>query len=254
MNSEKRNPRFFFFIVCIIGLILVVAELAFQLFNASMCTTEGCQLAIRQTRYGSISILLPGIAIFLVLALLMKKDTSQYKVYRDKAVSMLLIAALSAEGFLVGYQVFRLQAFCAFCIVVFGIFIVLALLWFLEGNREVVSGFAGFFAVFIFLYLIMPVPHAHLGAKNIGNSALTLFYDASCKSCENIDELCKECDIQVNKIEASENVEFLNFMDIKQLPVLVVNRNEEKKIIIGEGRIREYLLNSLGDEEANPER
>jgi uncharacterized membrane protein len=240
--------------VCIIGLILVAAELAFQFFNASICTTEGCRVAIRQTRYGSISILLPGIAIFLVLALLTKKDSSQYKIYRDKAVSMLLIAALSAEGFLVGYQVFRLQAFCAFCIVVFGIFIMLALLWFLEGNREVVSGFAGFFAVFIFLYLIMPVPQAHLSTKNIGNSMLTLFYDESCKSCENIDALCKECDIQVNKIEAGENAEFLNFMDITQLPVLVVNRGEEKKIMIGESRITEYLMNGMGDEEATPER
>jgi uncharacterized membrane protein len=254
MNSGKRNLRFFFFVVCLIGLILVIAELAFQLFNASICITEGCKVVIRQTRYGSISILLPGIAIFLVLALLTKNDTSQHKEYFDKAVSMLLIAALSAEGFLVGYQVFRLQAVCTFCIVVFGIFIVLALLWFLEGHREVTSGFAGFFAVFIFLYLIMPVPQAHLSTKNIGNSMLTLFYDAACKSCENIDALCKECDIQVNKIEASENAEFLNFMDITQLPVLVVNRGEEKKIIIGESRIKEYLLNSLEDEEANPER
>jgi hypothetical protein len=254
MNNGKRNVRFFFFIVCLTGLILVAAEVALQLFNASICTTEGCQLAIRQTRYGSMSILLPGIAIFLVLALLMKKDTSQYKVYRDKAVSMLLIAALSAEGFLVGYQAFRLQAVCAFCIVVFVIFIILTLLWFLEGHREVVSGFAGFFAVFIFLYLIMPVPQAHLSTKNIGKSMLTLFYDATCKSCENIDALCKECDIQVNKIEASENAEFLNFMDITQLPVLVVNRGEEKKIIIGESRIKEYLMNGLEDEEANPDR
>lgn len=254
MRGGKQNLRFYFFTVCIIGLILVVAELVFQFFNASICTTEGCQLAIKQTRYGSISILLPGIAIFLVLALLTKNDTSRFKEFFDKAVSMLLIAALSAEGFLVGYQVFRLQAACAFCIVVFAIFIALALLWLLEGHREVISGFAGFFAVFIFLYLIMPVPQINLGTKNIGDSMLTLFYDASCKSCENIDELCKECDIQVNKIEASENVEFLNFMDIKQLPVLVVNRDQEKKIIIGESRIREYLLNSLGDEEATPVR
>lgn len=254
MNNGKRNLRFFFFIVCLIGLILVVAELAFQFFNASICTTEGCRVAIQQTRYGSMSILFPGIAIFLVLALLAKKDTSQYKVYLDTAVSMLLIAALSAEGFLVGYQVFRLQAACAFCIVIFGIFIVLALLWFLEGHREVISGFAGFFAVFIFLYLIMPVPREQLSTKNIGNSALTLFYDESCKSCENINELCKECDIRINKIEASQNIEFLNFMDIKQLPVLVVNRSEEKKIIIGESRIQEYLMNGMEDEEANPER
>ncbi|MBN2516817.1 MAG: hypothetical protein JXC33_12400 [Deltaproteobacteria bacterium] len=254
MNSGKGNLRFFFFMVCLIGLILVGAELAFQLFNASICTTEGCQVAIRQTRYGSISILLPGIAIFLVLALLTKNDTSQHKEYFDKAVSILLIAALSAEGFLVGYQAFRIQAVCAFCIVVFGIFIVLALLWFLEGHREVVSGLAGFFAVFIFLYLIMPVSQAHFSTENIGNSMLTLFYNTSCRSCENIDELCKECDIQVNKIEASKNVEFLNFMDIKQLPVLVVNRSEEKKIIIGESRIKEYLMNSMEDEGANPER
>jgi len=252
MNSGKRNLRFIFVLVCVIGLILVAAELAFQLFNVSICTTEGCRVAIRQTRYGSISILLPGIAIFLVLALLTKDSMPQHKEYFDKAVSMLLIAALSAEGFLVGYQAFRLQAACAFCIVVFGIFIILALLWFLEGRREVVSGFAGFFTVLIFLYLIMPVPAAHLGSKNIGSSMLTLFYDSSCKSCESINELCKEFGIQVNKIVAGSNIEFLNFMDIKQLPVLVVNGSEEKKIIIGESRITEYLINSMEDEGDKP--
>ncbi|MBT8490443.1 MAG: hypothetical protein KJN62_05290 [Deltaproteobacteria bacterium] len=248
MNSGKRNLRFTFVLVCVIGLILVVAELAFQLFNASICTTEGCQVAIRQTRYGSISILMPGIAIFLILALLTKNNMSQHKEYFDKAVSMLLIAALSAEGFLVGYQAFRLQAVCAFCIVVFGIFIILALLWFLEGRREMVSGFACFFTVLTLMYLIMPVSPAHLDSKNIGNSMLTLFYDSSCNSCENINELCKECDIQVNKIVAGSNIEFLNFMDIKQLPVLIVNGTEEKKIIIGESRIIEYLMNSMEDE------
>jgi uncharacterized membrane protein len=254
MKSGKRNLRFFFFTVSIIGLILVVAELAFQLFNASICTSEGCHVAIRQARYGSISILLPGIAIFLVLALLTKNGTSQHKEYFDKTVSLLLIAALSAEGFLVGYQAFRLQAACAFCIVVFGIFVLLALLWFLEGHRDMVSGFASFLTVFIFLYLIMPVPPAHLDTKNIGDSMFTLFYDASCKSCETIDEMCKECDITLNKLEAGENIEFLNFMNIKRLPVLIVNKREERKMIIGEGRITEYLMNSLTDEAVNPER
>jgi uncharacterized membrane protein len=253
VNDGKRNYRFFFSIVSIIGLILVVAELALQFFNASLCTTEGCQIAIRQTRFGGISILLPGIAIFLVLALLTKNERAHPKEYVDKAVSVLLIAALSAEGFLVGYQAFRLQAVCAFCIVVFMIFIVLAILWFLEGHRDVVSGFAGFIAVFVFLFLVMPVPQMQPVVKSIGNNKVTLFYDSSCNSCENIDTLGKEFGIQINKIDAGENVDFLNFLDIRQLPVLLINRSEEKKIIIGESRIKEYLINSLEDEAAEPE-
>lgn len=232
------------------GVFLVAIEIALELLNGTLCVTEGCNIVVRQTRFGSISILLPGLAMFLTLAVLSKISTSQRRRSIDAAISILLNAALAAEGFLVGYQAFRLEVFCAFCLAVFGLFIILGIIWILAGNRDVMYGFAGFFAVLIFLYLIQPAAQNNTSTiqkTTLHDSRMTLFVDESCESCRDVDTMFQELEITVKKLDATHYVALLDFLDIDKVPALIINNESHKTIVIGGPEIREYIENNLED-------
>lgn len=250
MGDTARHRRNIFFILSVAGAILVTTELALELFNGTLCVTEGCHIVVRQTRFGSISILLPGLAMFLILAILAKVKTTRHRQYVDTSISMLLNAALAAEGFLVGYQAFRLEVFCAFCLAVFGLFVILGIIWISAGNRNVMCGFVGFFAVLIFLYLIQPTTQNNTATgqnTTLHNSRITLLFDDSCASCREIDTMCRELEITVNKLNAKNHAALLDFLGINQVPVLIINDGDHKTIMVGKSKIREYIEDNLDD-------
>ncbi len=149
-----------------------------------------------------------------------------------------------------GYQAFRLEVFCAFCLTVFAVFIVLGIIWIAMGNRDIMSGFAGFFAVLIFLYLIQPIaPNGTTGEQGstLRDSRITLFFDESCASCREIDTMCRELGITVKKLDATHYVSSLDFLDIRQVPALIINDGDHKTIVVGEPKIREYIENNMED-------
>ena len=246
MRDEGRNGRNIFFIMAVAGAILVATELALELFNGTLCVTEGCKIVVQQTRFGSISILFSGLAMFLTLAVLSKISTTQRRHSVDTAISILLNAALAAEGFLIGYQAFRLETFCAFCLAVFFLFVILGITWFLAGNRDIIYGFGAFFAVLIFLYLIQPTDQNKFEqTATLRDSRVTLFFDESCVSCREIYTMCRELEITVKRLDASHYAAVLDFLDITMVPTLVVNDGNHKTIVVGEPEITGYIENNL---------
>ena len=227
-------------VVSLAGLIIVGIELIMQVLNTSVCYTEGCKIVAQYARYGDIAMLVPGILAFASLFLLSGLSLSIHEQKLDWIVDIILSAAITAEGFLVGYQIFRLHTFCAFCLAVFETFLLLGILRALEGRKEIAAGFAGFTVIISLFYLILP---AGVGSDCdcIKNSRLTLFYNDACPHCKAIEDMCKDCDIEVNKVSAKEHITLFDSMNINEVPVLLVNDKQEKRILVGESKIREYL-------------
>ncbi len=242
MDRQREIARTSFFMLSITGTLVVLIEVAMNLSRTSLCISEGCTTVASQVRYGNITILLLGAAAFLLLSILSRPSSSKHSSRRDQIVSMILCAAIASEGFLVGYQAFRVHAPCWFCLAICALFALMGISWILSGHWEVTTGFAGFLTVLVLFYLILPVP---IGGKSLGDhvgqNPLTLFYSDSCKSCEEIETLCKERNIIINKVDADEHFDLLEGMDIYEIPVLFINGNEEKRVLIGKKKIAAYL-------------
>lgn len=238
MKTESI-PKRLFPIVSFTGLAIVSIELIMQLFDTSVCHTEGCKVVAQYARYGDIAMLIPGIMIFAALALLSEFNLVLCEKRLDSFINIILTAAIAAEGFLVGYQAFRLHISCMFCLTVFVIFVLLGILRVLDGHKEIVSGFTVFVVILCLFHLVLPA--ANNNCDCIINSRLTLFYNDDCPHCKVIEDICEQCDIQVNKLPAREHLALLSSMNIKEVPVLLVNDGKEKRILIGADRIEKYL-------------
>ncbi|MDD5724380.1 MAG: hypothetical protein PHY29_11685 [Syntrophales bacterium] len=253
MERHRKTARTSFFILSITGTLVVLIEVAMNLWRTSLCTSEGCKAVARYARYGDITFLIPGALVFLLLAILSRPGAARYAQYRDKLISTILCAAIASEGFLVGYQAFRVHAPCWFCLGVFALFALLGIIWLMSGHWEVITGFAGFSVVLALFYLILPVSNTgdSLG-DHIDKNRLTLFYSSSCASCEEIENLCKECNIVLNKVDADQHFDLLEGMNIYEIPVLFVNDNETKRVLIGKTKITEFLSGNGDKNSATP--
>lgn len=247
MGRKEEPSQTPFFILSVAGTLFVLVEIAMNLWRTSLCTTEGCKTVARYARYGDISLLIPGALVFLLLSILSKPGSDRFGQYQDKLISTILCAAIASEGFLVGYQVFRLHVPCWFCLAVFALFVLLGIIWLIAGRWEIIGGFAGFAVVFAFFYLTLPtVTGTETLGDHLDNNHLTLFYSSSCTSCEEIERLCSDCNIVLNKVDADEHFALLEGMHIYEIPVLFVNDGEEKRVLIGKTKIREFLLQERG--------
>jgi len=157
---------------------------------------------------------------------------------RDRIINFLLVVSLAGEGFFVGYQLFRLNAVCVFCLSVFGIFLVLGVLRTLAGHREVLAGFGSLLAVLSLFYLILPAegPAIPLGQKYV------LFYSADCKHCAEIRKELDENKIVVAHVLVKEYSLLLRNLGIEGVPTLMVNGPSEKIFLTGTEAIRQYLF------------
>ena len=249
MNSGKNTTKIAFFIVSIAGALYVLIDVGMNIWRTSLCTSEGCKAVARYARYGDISFLIPGALVFLLLAVLSRPGSARYGQFGDKLISTILCAAIASEGFLVGYQAFRVHEPCWFCLGVFALFALLGIIWFMSGHWEIITGFAGFAVVLALFYFILPVNNTtgdSLG-DHIEQNRLTLFYSSTCKSCVEIENLCKDCNIVLNKVDADEHFDLLEGMNIYEIPVLFVNDNEEKRVLIGMTKIKAFLSGGGND-------
>ncbi len=223
-------------LVSLIGILLTLAEAALQLSHSNLCNTQGCLLIAQSVRYSDELIVISGFLVFLAIFVLnrIKTDTASF------LINQLLIAALSAEGVFVGYQLFRMRHICLFCLIVFSIFVVLALIRIIQKHFSVVAGFLSFFAILILFFLLKPIYNT---PSPLLNKPLVLIYKQSCPHCEKVIQEAKENNINVCTIKAHSCFDLLKSLDINRVPLLIISKKDEKKIIVGEQNILQYLIN-----------
>jgi hypothetical protein len=152
-------------------------------------------------------------------------------------MNAVLIAALTAEGFLVGYQLLWLRTVCIFCISVFGIFAALSVLRIVAGHRAALAGFGGFSLVLVLFVVILPAG----GPQLPGDAKLILFYSTECKHCAEIRKEIEAKGIEVRHVLMREYSSTLRNLGIEEVPTLLVNGPYEKAFLTGTSAIRNYI-------------
>jgi uncharacterized membrane protein len=226
-----------FVIVAALGALYLLVEGILQVWGRSICATEGCKIVSQYTRFGDLSMVLLGLGMLGLLAALGFVGLRSESEGREKIIDLLLVVSLAGEGFFVGYQLFRIQAVCVFCLSVFGIYFVLGTLRILGGRRDVIAGFLSLAAVLSLFYLVLPA----------GGSALPLdqrhilFYSPECKHCAEIKREMEAQKIEVRQVQVQAYASTLKSLGIEHVPTLMVNGPYEKSFLTGTDAIRRYL-------------
>jgi len=227
-----------FLITGIIGALYLLVEAVLQTFGKSICQTEGCKIVAQYTRFGDMTMVLLGLATVAVITVLAARGMRRESAAGDRVINFLLIVSLAGEGFFVGYQLFRLNVVCVFCLSVFGIFVVLGALRVLGGHREIAAGFGALIAVLFLFYLVLPAGGTDLPRDH----KFILFYSTDCRHCAEIRKELEERKIEVRHVEVKEYSSLLKNLGIEGVPTLLVNGPAEKLFLTGADAIRRYLV------------
>jgi len=233
----RHGSTFYFFIVSILGALYLLVEIGLQVYGRSICVSEGCGLVARLTRFGDLSTVLIGFVALAFLAILSVLNLRRQSGLVDSAINLVLIAALAAEGFFVGYQIFWLPEVCLFCLSVFALFFILGLLRLLAGWREMTAGFAAFALVLCFVGFVLP-PR---GAALPSDKKMVLFYSTECKHCSEIKEEIAKNKLDIHPVLVKEYTATLRNLGVDSVPTLLVNSRSEKLLLTGKEAIRRYL-------------
>jgi len=239
MPDRKQMYGKAYLAVSSLAALFVITEIVMQSYGKSLCYTEGCKLVSQQVRFGDISILLIGLFTFSLLTYFSAQSLYRGRKDFERYSNILLVASLASEGFFAGYQVFSIQRACFFCLIIFGLIVILGILRFLSGEREMLAGFAALAAVFCMLYLILPAGSA---VPMPTENRLVLFYSKECRHCTEIMKELEEKKIPVTHLQAAEYADFLKTMAIESVPTLYVNDPNQKLFLTGTEAIRRYLL------------
>lgn len=225
---KKLNWGYNFLIV--LGALLTLTELVLSLLNSSLCSSDGCRIVESYLRFDERYMYALGFLFFCALFVGERREALR------KYSSLLLVCALAAEGYLVGFQLFVAHTFCPFCITVASIIIVAALLKLIGGTREpMLAGFC------LFALTCTLVGSINASSMAIPASKFVLIYAKDCPHCEEVIRFAKERAIPLTLCEAGEVREALRWMGIEAVPVLVCNDDDSKKIYSGAKTIKAVL-------------
>jgi hypothetical protein len=246
--KERHGTPTSFFIVSVLGALYLLVEAGLQMFGRSVCVSEGCGLVSQLTRFGDLSMVLIGFIALAFLALLSGLNLRRKSELIDKAINLALIAALAAEGFFIGYQIFWLPEVCLLCLSVFGVFFILGILRLLLGYQEAVVGFIAFAGVLCFVGLILP-PR---GTALPSDKKMVLFYAEECKHCLEIKEEIVKNKLDIHPVLVREYTATLRNLGVNGVPTLLVNGRSEKLILMGKTAIHHYLAACQSSEKPGP--
>ncbi len=217
-----------------LGVVLTLLELVLKLFNSRLCSTQGCILISQSVRYTDNIIVLGGLFVFTAILVLNLGKIRNSSLILDQLLSV----SLSAEGVFIGYQLFRMKHICLFCISIFSIFVLLALIRLSKKGFSVIWGFVSFGTILFLFYILKPVT-SYIPPLN---KPLVLIYKQSCPHCEKVISQAKKQKINICTIKADSCESLLKSLNINEVPLLIINNKNEKKIIVGERNILQYFL------------
>ena len=205
--------------------------------KSSLCHSTGCELAEQLLRFDSLQLYAMGAIGALLIATLgyasIKKDSF------TKLFYMALYSAVAFESIMIGYQVLVNPEPCKFCLGVYGLLLLTALL---SNWRYLLYALPAIAAIFISLgSLAIPKNQAIIGANGY-----YLIKSETCPHCIKVKKFMKEEHIPYTPIASSDTTarSFMTDMNITQIPVLIVKENSRIQVIKGDKIIIEHLKNA----------
>jgi hypothetical protein len=235
----------------------------------AFCLNEGCRVIEGLTRVPPLFINLAGLAFFVAAAALGQLAPAVRPARR--LLALLLLAGIAAEGVLFSYQFFVAKAFCAWCLAVFALVVLLNLL---AGARQALGAaavFAASLAAFSALsFGVIPPPAGGraldggtYGVRRCAAPAkqVYLVFSSTCPHCAEVLralESCNSCNFHFNPIDQIAGLDLpgverlasydpgvnrglLALLGIEEVPVLLAPGPEGVSVIRGEKRILAYI-------------
>lgn len=131
-----------------LGVILTLGHAFAEYSGITLCPTDGCKAVESLTKLPAAYISLIGATYFMALRTLASKSENEpWKMLLVLAVT----AGLSAEGVLVGTQLFVVKTLCVYCIVVF---MLVTSVWIVLPSQQRFPGLAAFLASLSVMWLL----------------------------------------------------------------------------------------------------
>lgn len=244
------------------GVVLTGSGFALSLADSKVCSTAGCAVIASSARYGEWTVIALGMAFFIALSIL--GWISMHGGRHSDAARLLtgeaLVAACSAEGFLIGYQAFIISTVCRFCIMVSALILLLACVFSLAYRMKwAAAGFVVAFSSILVIMSLVQVPEARVDLSKVaiekigtgGQGECYLFFKPDCTHCEKVIDYCREksdtVPAQVALCPADKCKPVLESLNVKEVPAMLVDKGDKKEILQGEQAILAYLdKNSSG--------
>lgn len=252
------------------GCLLAAAQaLLIVLQGDILCLNEGCEIVEKLTTVPPIVFNVAGTLYFLTVFLVLWRSAGGVMGWLGLA-RLLLLVGMTVEGVLVGFQYYVAEAFCSYCLVVFGIIVMLNLLM---GWRQTLAATAVFSAVVLAFSSLHFTPRSDSEGvaldkgvygrlqREQSKNELYLFFSSTCPHCEDIIATIDSgfsCSLNFNPIDSLKaaplpglvirtehspavNRSFLKNLGITEIPSLVIKGEGELRILIGKQLIGEYL-------------
>jgi hypothetical protein len=235
----------------------------------AICLNEGCRVIEGLTRVPPLYINLAGLGFFLAAAALVRRAPASG--FAQRLLGLLLLGAIAAEGVLFSFQYFVAKAFCAWCLAVFALVVLLNLF---AGVRQALRAAAVFTAsLLVFSVLSFGVIQPPSGGRALDRGTygvrscaapakqVYLVFSSTCPHCAEVLrtlESCNSCNFHFNPIDQITGLDLpgveraasydpgvnrglLALLGIEEVPVLLVPGPEGMSIIRGEKRILAYI-------------
>jgi hypothetical protein len=240
------------------------------------CFNNGCEIVESMTTVPPLYFNLAGCLFFMTIfwCLVCSRNGSEYWL---KFARIILLAGLVGEAVLVFFQYSVANVFCSYCLIVLSFIVLLNVLC---GPRQIFRGIVLFSAVFL-TCLSLQFSNGGTEQKGLafgalavyqgeeGAPELTLFFSSTCAHCERVIESLAEdnrCSVSFNPIEEIKSFEFdgavasasynpgvnLGFLinlGIAEIPVMIVQEDEEIRVLRGGVQIDAYLKESCQAQE-----
>ena len=262
-------------IIALIASVITAFQAVYGMINGSaICPNAGCKTVERLTVISPFYINWLGFCFFQAVFWGLRFQ-AKLAAGRADPMAILLVCGLVFDSVLLAYQVFVAQTFCGYCLLVFGLVLLLNILY---GQRQTllamaVTGMTVFsFSLLMFIptratFKTEPLKTAAYGMKSCSapTKEIHLIFSSNCPYCENVLQAlgnCNSCDLYLNPIDAvyplgkglekmaiEHNPTFspeinrlvLGVLGIDTVPVLVVNSTDGYRLIKGESKIINYI-------------
>lgn len=264
LTRKDRALRFSQFLALAASL-LIIGQIGFILYQGTpFCLNEGCKIVEKMTRVSPLIFNVVGLFFFQTIywgLRAAKGERRRLPVF----IPYLLLAALGAEAVLTSFQYLAAHAFCAYCLVILGLIILLNCLL---GRRHFLAGALMVATVSLtFASLELYQPAAGRQAFTAGVFAIRpgvtkypehyLFYASTCAHCEKVIDSLKtngRVTVHFNPVDRVSSIDLTNAtlnpayapelnkallasLNINEIPVLMTKTPDGWNIRRGEAAV-----------------
>ena len=257
------------FFISVLGFLLTGGQSLLIYFQGEgVCFNEGCAIVDSLTLVDPLVFNLVGCAFFLISAIGISRARKGSDLWR-RFISLVLLAALAAEGVLLAFQVIISQALCSYCLIILALVLLINLFM---GLKQIFKGVFIFTAVLLASFAldyhggaIKPQPidggtMARYQPASAGRQ-IYLFISSTCKHCQSVlDALGNSagCAVNFNPVDRYDtfsfgdaetipgyrpeiNLAFLKRLEIREVPVLLVKEDSAMTLVSGEQAVISYI-------------